>query len=48
MVPDTILGAIYLSIIDMVLLSMLLLLIGAILSNIFPLFGKIEKFINKK
>ncbi|MGI1691034.1 hypothetical protein [Thermoanaerobacter uzonensis] len=48
MVPDTILGAIYLSIIDMVLLSMLLLLIGAILSKIFPLFGKIEKFINKK
>ncbi|MDI3519205.1 MAG: hypothetical protein PWQ34_1352 [Caldanaerobacter sp.] len=48
MVPDTVAGAIYLSIVDMVLLSLLLLLIGFILSKIFPLFGKLEKFFNTK
>ncbi|MGB9779708.1 hypothetical protein [Caldanaerobacter sp.] len=48
MIPDTVLGAVYLSIVDMILLSLLLLLIGAILSKIFPLFGKLEKFFSTK
>lgn len=46
MIPDTIIGAIYLSIIDMVLLSLLLFMIGTILKA-FPLINKIEKLFNR-
>lgn len=47
MIPDTVLGAVYLSIIDMILLSLLLFVIGSILRS-FPLVNKIENLLKKK
>ncbi|MGB9679393.1 MAG: hypothetical protein ACPLW7_02760 [Minisyncoccia bacterium] len=47
MIPNTVLGAVYLSIIDMILLLLLLLVIGGLL-KLFPLINKIEQYKRKK